>query len=144
MQCILLVKLPDPHHLSIQLPNFDCLSCLFYWCDSFETLHGYQWHIVQSTVSISQSTKMKPEYPFVFLFTFYLFLFITIYFNLYKFCLPFWPGATDVAACVVRASWIVWICWLQADNILSSNLLNSSKHPHAPTCNVYEHSCILN
>ena len=55
--------------LSIQLPNFDCLSCLFYWCNSFETLHGYQWHIVQSTVSILlQSTRMKPEYPFKPLF----------------------------------------------------------------------------
>lgn len=32
-----------------------------------------------------------------------------------------------------RASCMVWICWETADSILSSNLLNSSKQPQAPT-----------
>ena len=56
--------MPDIHLLSIILSNFHCLSCLFYWCDSFETLHGYYWYNEQPIVSISQFMKMKPEYHF--------------------------------------------------------------------------------
>ena len=50
------------HLLSMILSNFHHLSSLFYWCDSFETLHGYYWYNGQPIVSISQFMKMKPAY----------------------------------------------------------------------------------
>ena len=64
IQCIPLVNMPDIHLLSMILSNFHRLSCLFYWCDRFETLHGYYWYNGQPIVSISQFMKMKPEYHF--------------------------------------------------------------------------------
>ena len=59
-----LVYMPDIHLLNIILSNFQLLSCLFYWCDSFETLHGYYSYNKQPIVSISLFMKMKPEYQF--------------------------------------------------------------------------------
>ena len=34
--------MPDIHLLSMTLSIFHHLSCLFYWCDSFETFHVYE------------------------------------------------------------------------------------------------------
>ena len=59
-----LVNMPDIHLLCMILSNFHRLSCLFYWCDSFETLRGYKWCKGRPIVSISQFMKMKPEYHF--------------------------------------------------------------------------------
>lgn len=38
-----------------------------------------------------------------------------------------------------RPFWMARICWDTADKIRSSRRLNSSKHPHAPTCITYKY-----
>ena len=64
LQCIPLVNMPDIHLLCMILSNCHRLSCLFYWCDIFETLQGYKWCKGRPIVSISQFMKMKPQYHF--------------------------------------------------------------------------------
>ena len=59
-----LVNMPDIHLLCMILSNFHRLSCLFYWCDSFETWHAYYWYTGRPIEGISQFMKMKPEYHF--------------------------------------------------------------------------------
>lgn len=47
--------------------------------------------------------------------------------------LTYFPINSILFCLSLNPVWITKICWEQADNILYSNLLNSSKHPQAPT-----------